>query len=66
MENSCIKYMEMNWYFQDEQPVVDGKVFWRHYDINDLTSRLQKGGGWGVGGDPEVVTHGKNDKTEKN
>ena len=41
------------------------KPFWRHYDINNLTSRLWKGEGGG-GMALEIVTGGKNDKTEKN
>ena len=43
------------------------KPVWRHFDVNHLTSRLQKGEGRVEGNLAlEVVTDGKNDKTEKN
>ena len=40
------------------------KSFRRHYDINNLTSRLQKGEGGKM--TLEIVIDGKTDKTEKN
>ena len=41
------------------------KSFWCHYDINNLTQDYRKKEEWKETMALEVVTDGKNDKTEK-
>ena len=46
---------------------MTAKLFWRHYDINDLTQDYRKETEeWKETMALEVVTDGKNDKTEQN